>query len=303
MKKIIILFFLSLFIALFLFISNSSADFSLEQIITYSVCDKPIRYRVDTVDPKFNLSREDFLVNISLASKIWDDAASKSLFVYDPKGDLSINLIYDERQSLTNQITELEEDVKSKKQTLKPQISEYQRLSREFKQKAENLNQAIEFWNSQGGAPAQEYQKLLDRQNELKEEAAQLNNMAGNLNLSANQFNDEVNQLNQTISSFNDTLEERPEEGVYKSSENRIEVYFNINQDELVHTLAHELGHALNLRHNSNPKAIMYSKTSQITLPATEDISDLEYVCRKRSKLEFIPNYLMQLAALVDKKQ
>lgn len=38
------------------------------------------------------------------ASQIWSSAEGQNLFVYDPQGDLSINLIYDERQSLTKKI-------------------------------------------------------------------------------------------------------------------------------------------------------------------------------------------------------
>ena len=38
---------------------NSRKD-SLDHLLTYSVCDQPISYKVDTVDPKFNLSEDNF---------------------------------------------------------------------------------------------------------------------------------------------------------------------------------------------------------------------------------------------------
>lgn len=285
---------------LFIIFVSSAVIFTptpLASVFSYSICDEPVHYRIDTVDPKFNLSRDDFSSSTAEAAQIWNEVLAKDLFVYDPKGNLSVNLIYDGRQSLTNQINQLEDTIQSEKQSLKPKISEYQKLSAEFKQKIADLNKTIEYWNNQGGAPSDEYQKIITKQQELKAEADRLNAMADNLNLSTDQYNTEVNKLNQTITTFNETLEERPEEGIFKGSENRIEIYFNINKDELVHTLAHELGHAIALPHNSNSKAIMYYKTNQNTSVSTEDIQALEEACKERSIFEPIQNYVAETFA------
>ncbi|MBI2315113.1 matrixin family metalloprotease [Candidatus Daviesbacteria bacterium] len=284
---------LTLFLTAFFVWAISYPPALLANVFSYSWCDKPIRYRVDTVDPKFNLSREEFLSSTNQAAQIWNTNYEKSLFLYDHEGDLSINLIYDGRQFLTNQINQLENNVQSEKQTLKPKISEYQKLSAEFKTKIDALNNQIGYWNNQGGAPPEEYQKLVDQQQKLRQEASSLNTMADDLNLSTDQYNLEVSKLNQTISSFNETLEERPEEGIFKSPENRIEIYFNINKNELVHTLAHELGHALALPHNNNSKAIMYYKTNQNTTLSTEDIEALKEACKERSIFEPLQAYIL----------
>ena len=276
MKKIITL---SLFLTIILI-----STFIL--LKPFSFCDRPIHYRVDTVDPTFNLSREEFLSDINQAAKIWDQAIDRDLFVYDPKGQLSINLIYDERQSLTTQIKQLENEVKSEKQSLNPKINEYKRLSAEFKQKLENFNKVVAYWNSQGGAPPDEYNKIVEEQKNLRIEANNLNSMAQSLNLASDSYNAQVEMLNQTIDVFNSTLEERPEEGIFKGPENKIEIYFNITKQELIHTLAHELGHALSLGHVNNPAAIMYAKTSQKLVPTDEDIAVLEDACRKHTIFE-----------------
>lgn len=292
MKKLLLLMFL---LTALILIGSKDTKAAISDFFSFSICDSPISYRVDTVDPKFNLSKNEFTNDIAQAAQIWDKAVGKNLLIHDSKGDLSINLIYDERQSLTNQISQLENKVESNQQNLKPQISEYDRLSAGFKQKAADLNKEIEYWNSKGGAPPDEYSKLKDQQQELQQEASRLNTMAQSLNRSGDEYNNQVTELNQTISTYNNALSERPEEGIYKVVENRIEIYLYLNKPELIHTLAHEFGHALGIGHVNNPNAIMYAKTSQKLMLTSGDISGLQDVCRKRSVLELFQNYLSNI--------
>jgi predicted Zn-dependent protease len=98
-----------------------------------------------------------------------------------------------------------------------------------------------------------------------------------------------VGKLNNVISNFNEDISKKPEEGIYMGDQNRIEIYFNNNQQELLHTLTHELGHALGLAHvNDNPQAIMYPYTTKTIILSTQDVAELNEVCREKSILEII---------------
>jgi len=271
------------------------------KFLYFSPCDNPIRYKIDTVDPKFGLSKDEFIKDVTLAANAWERAIDKNLFAQDSQGKLSVNLIYDERQTLNKQIVTLQNQVQNLESTLKPSLADYEKQSADFKKKLADLNTQIEYWNSHGGAPKDKYDELIAQQNALKQDADRLNKMAQALNQSAQKFNANVGQLNQTIDTFNEELSVKPEEGIYDPNTYRIEIYFNISKNELVHTIAHELGHSLGLEHLKNKKAIMYSYTNDQIVPSADDIQALKSVCRNRSyfdlykqKWEFVINQLQQ---------
>lgn len=276
MKKLILLV-LSFLIVIF-----------VNQKILISVCDQPIHYRIDTVDGKFNLSKDKFIEDSKKAADVWNKAYGKNLLVFDPKGNLSINLIYDERQLLNSQINNLEGQINNEKGTLDPQIAQYQKDQISFQKKLVDLNNQIEAWNQKGGAPPDVYNQLIQKQKDLQAEADRLNAEAKNLNLTTQNFNAQINKLNQTIDIFNTAIEQRPEEGIFLGDQNRIEVYFYITQNELIHTIAHEMGHARGLEHTTNPKSVMYSKTNQTVIASKEDLDELKTICAKKNLFEII---------------
>ncbi len=300
MKKLVIIFlFLAVVVPLTRPQWQPEAGKLYYRYIYVSKCDQPVKYQIGSIDSRFNISKNNLQNDLKSASDIWNehsssalqnDAGGKPLLVYDPKADLTINMVYDERQSLNTQLRQIQGNLNQEEQSIKPQITEYQKQVVEFKQKIAQLNQQIETWNSQGGAPPDVYNQLKQQQADLQAEASRLNSMARSLNQSTENYNQDINKFNQTVDTFNQALQQKPEEGLYKPQEGAIDIYVFDNQNEFIHTLAHELGHALGLDHNPNKAAIMYPYTTRSTTLTADDLNALTVACQRQNILNIFLN-------------
>src|SRR6185503_16436351 len=71
-------------------------------------CTVPVSYKLGTIDKKFGISKETIEKDLASASKLWNDAAGKKLFVYDPQnGNVMVSLEYDSRQAMTQRLKSL----------------------------------------------------------------------------------------------------------------------------------------------------------------------------------------------------
>lgn len=253
------------------------------QFLVESPCDRPITYRLGEIDKGYGIKNEQFLDDLDTAAKIWDSVVSKKLFKYEPEGKIIVNLIYSDRQALSDSLNKLENKLSSGKESLSALEAEYKRLEQDFEQKLLSFNQKVEQYNKKKDVSQEEYNSLLSEQDSLKKEADQLNSLAKQLNISVGNYNLQVGQYNQTANNFNTAIKTKPEAGLYDGSIPKIDIYLTSGQEELIHTLSHEMGHALGLNHTQSPQSIMYPYTNEILVPDSEEISLLQTYCRQKN--------------------
>lgn len=273
--------------------------YGVQRVTYFSVCDAPVQYKVGTIDSRFNITQAEFKQYIANASDVWNTAAGKPLFEYDPEGPLTVSLQYDERQSLNAQISELDTKLDEQNKKLEPEIKAYEQRVAVFKQKAAALNQEIDEWNKKGGAPMEVYQGLISRQQALQQESKNLQAEAASLGQSTDLYNADVQELSKTVDVYNQALKFKPEEGIYIQDQDgrRIIIYFYNTANELTHTLTHELGHAIGMDHVADTNAIMFSKTNNAITPTDADYAALRETCRKRSIVEIAQTRIQDIIA------
>lgn len=271
-----------------------------------SPCLPPLRYAVETVDPRFQLSKKDFTALITQSEYLWEKALGKNIFQYDPQASFTINLVYDERQSKTNQGLQLEQEIDSKKETYeqlteklntdtetyKKLLAQYNALFKSYEESSKKYQKDLLHWNSSDRTSEKEHDALQKSFEKLEQQRLDINTLSEHINSISQSSEHLISNINSTAKKINDNVDmhnnlfgENPEfdKGVFVM--NAINIYQFTNREDLLITLAHEMGHSIHIReHTEDPKSIMhYLMKDQPTNPVTltpQDINSANHACR-----------------------
>lgn len=258
-------------------------------------------YKIGDFDERFHISKSEFLHSLEEASNLWNTGAHTTILHYQENGVVTVNLVYDDRQKITEtnnelsldaaKINDLAHNVKSDYDTLKKQredaLTSYNTTINLFEQKEKDYNTKVSYWNKEGGAPQDIYQSLiLQKENltqiaqELEQKRIIVNKLTDDVNAFARHYNLLVTTANNTIDKINTFAGQEFEEGVYDPQKHAITIYEFSSDKKLIRVLAHELGHALLLPHNENKTSIMYPLNEATTLLLSkEDLAALKLRC------------------------
>lgn len=241
--------------------------------------DSRVRYRIGEIDPRFNLSKSELITLAQQAADIWHLGTHQQYFIYDPNAKLSINLVYDERQSESearrNELEQIEHSKQSIKEErakldeLRDQLDYYhqeiERLRVNYTTKVDTYNQWINSLNQHNRAYNQNTMNQIEYEKEqLRSEQAQIqaqidffNERVAQLNQQVDMINSMKNEINHAVDRFNTQFQPRQfDKGIFNGREINIYEFNSINDLKL--TLAHELGHALGMLHTDDPYSLMY---------------------------------------------
>lgn len=262
-------------------------------------CSEPITYSLGSFDERFDITKEEFLKVINTGENTWEESIDRELFFYkaDGSGDLTINLIYDSRQEATEKLKDIGIAVDNSKSSYNELKARYNALQTEykkdkiefdsrvalFKSRQEKYENEVNYFNANGGARKEDFNRLNKEKNYLDVELIEINRFQNiinskveNINALVSVLNELVKSLNMQVSKFNrigEELGEEFEEGTYKEDSllRVINIYQFNNKGKLARVLAHEFGHALGLSHLENPTALMYRLNNGVNEKLSDD--------------------------------
>lgn len=289
-------------------------------------CDTPIRWRLGDTDSRFPLDRNAFLRTVFEAETVWERQIGKDLFVYDPTPDTALVVanLFDDRQAMTYETRDLEQDIDRYRKTAVDLKEDYSGLRTTFEKRKAALDKRIVAFerelndynrdvarvNDRGGADANTYEALEDRRSDIEKERIAIDQESDRVGALAEQVNDAAGTLNeatdavrQNIADYRRTYGEPTPfiQGLYDSAGPSITVYQFEHGNDLRLVLAHEFGHALGIEEHvpDDQGALMYAMMGGQDLDnptlSPGDIAAYEAACaaKPESKRDAIVRYLV----------
>lgn len=276
-------------------------------------CSQPLRYTIGSIDSRFSISKNELNEAMNAAARTWNSGTDMTLLeerTGDPvKGDIVIQLVYDERQERTDRELRFRERIRSqqirldrqqlqhdKKRELFDQRSEeYREFAAQTSRQLNELNSWVEEKNKNGGFVGTELEQFNRRkqdvenaQEKVRQKQKELDQLARSINSEMDELNEKFDAHNKMIDQYNNEFagDLRFAKATFQKTTDGGVVTVNqfMNKKELVLILAHELGHAMGISHLRQPESIMYSQMGQQQLnpfvQLTEtDIQAVQQLC------------------------
>ncbi|MBP6869226.1 MAG: matrixin family metalloprotease [Candidatus Pacebacteria bacterium] len=262
----------------------------VEDLKTKVPCSEPLTYHMGELDPRFGVTETEFASRVREAVAVWNKEAGREILREDANGEVSVSLIFDERQqavALGSTISTEQETYARLEATLNDMIATFEASKNRhdavieaYSKDADAYEAEVSSWNAKGGAPAGVYERLQKTQSTLKSrerainaETERLNRVASDINAEVKKLNEYAKETNQKVHEYNSAVGEEFDQGLFTQDKEgkRITIYEYKTKAELVRVLAHEFGHALGLDHVENPSSLMYPYNTGTSLELSEE--------------------------------
>jgi hypothetical protein len=263
-------------------------------------------YRINSIDERFGLSRQEVADAVHEAVAMWEKALGHEIFREDPHGSIEIDLVYDNRQAVVDDLKNIGRSIDDAKASYDDLMNLYNDLKPEVARK--NVAYSVQYnaylghlnayradldAESKNDSVSREAFQSLSRRKQsldaelegLKAQQADLQKTVDDLNTLVAEIGSTASNHNSQVMSYKNTCNEmtgdiasgRYERTMFRES---ITIFQFSSRNTLVRTLAHEFGHARGLEHSKNPDSIMYYRIrSDSKGLAPEDIAAMQARC------------------------